>query len=92
MRLRMDRALAADVLRRMPPEPRRQLRSALRELLKDPYPTNPNVDVRRLEADPAKAPVYRLKSGAWRAIFLVEGSAVEVVRVMRRDEGYDWLE
>lgn len=92
MRVALDRLLAADVLRRMPPEPRRRLKEALRALLEDPFPSNPKVDVRQLELDARREPIYRLKVGAWRAVYRVDSSRIQVVRIIRRDEGYAWLD
>ncbi len=92
MRVSLDRALAADVLRRLPPEPRRRIKNALRDLLPDPFPSNPNVAVRQLDIAPDREAVYRVRVGTWRSVYVVRGATIQVIRILRRDESYAGLE
>ncbi len=92
MRVSLDQALAADVLRRMPPEPRKRIKAKLRLLEGDPLPSNRELGARQMESNPERSPVYRIKVGHWRIIYTVESSRVYVIRIMPRDEGYDWLD
>ncbi len=87
----LDSEYATPVLRRMAPPVRRRLRAALDSLEDDPFEAPPGCDYRRLELDPAKEPVYRVRVGSWRIVYTVSGLAVRVIRIMARDEGYDWL-
>ena len=91
-RVELDGEWAVPVLRRMAPPVRKRVRAALAALEDDPFTAPPDCDYRRLELDPAKEPVYRLRVGSWRVVYTVNGLLVRVVRVMARDEGYDWLE
>lgn len=47
------------------------------------------LDVKRLDGDPGQ-PMYRLRVGEWRLAFTVD-SAVVVLRIFHRSEGYGWL-
>lgn len=50
------------------------------------------LDVKRLDLPDREAPVYRLRVGDWRVVYLVAGTDVLVVRIFHRSEGYQWLE
>ncbi len=80
---------AAPVLKAVEPTVRRRLRHALRLLAKDPGGLSSKLDVKRLDVD-AGQPMYRLRVGEWRIAFTVD-SAVVVLRIFHRSEGYGWL-
>ena len=90
MRVQLDPAHAAPALRAMPPQPKRAMRAALSKLGQDPSGTTVGLDVKRLDA-PGELVVCRVRSGDWRAAFLVGKDAVRVVQVFHRREGYGWL-
>jgi len=91
-RVVLDEEYATPVLRRMAPAVRKRIRAALSALEADPFSVPEEYLSKRLELDPAKEPVYRLRVGGWRIVFTVAGLEVRVLRVIDRDEGYDWLE
>lgn len=91
-RVVLDEEHATHALRRLAPTIRKQLRAALSRLEDDPFAPGDGLDLKRLELDPAKEPVFRLRVGRWRIVYVVRGIEVQVMRVMHRDEGYDWLE
>lgn len=90
MRVQLDPANAGPAMRAMPPQPKRALRAALEKLGNDPSGKSVGLDVKRLDA-PGLIPVYRLRSGDWRAAFIVGKNHLRVVRVFHRSEGYDWV-
>jgi len=85
----LDAAHAATVLRHMEPGVRRRLKRALSLLADDPSGRSARLDVKRLESD-REQPIYRLRVGDWRIAFTVLDK-VYVLRVFHRDEGYGWL-
>lgn len=90
MRIELDAAHAAPPLRMMAPGPRRKLRKALAALRDDATGKTNGLDVKRLDLDGGE-PVFRLRIGAWRAVFVVERNKIRVVRIFPRSDGYDWL-
>ena len=88
----LDAEWAIPILRSLPPQTRQRLKQAMTLLEADPYATNPDADIKRLETGPRRNPVYRLRVGQWRIIYACSGSLVKVIRVMHREEGYAWLD
>jgi mRNA-degrading endonuclease RelE of RelBE toxin-antitoxin system len=82
---------AAREVRALPPQVRARLKKALARLAADPHGRK-GLDVKRLRSPQLPEPVYRVRVGGWRAVYLVRGSTVAVVRVFARDEGYGWME
>lgn len=89
MKVLLDPIHAAPALRRMPPIIKKRFKAALRMLATDPTGTSNQLDVKRLDADPGQS-MYRLRVGDWRAAFTVD-SAVVILRIFHRSEGYGWL-
>lgn len=73
----------------MAPAVKRRMRHALRLLTEDPSGLTNKLNVKRLDFNPGQ-PIYRLRVGEWRAAFTVD-SAVVVLRIFHRSEGYGWL-
>lgn len=76
-------------IRSLPPATKRQVRTALDTLARDGLEAA--VDLRRLSTD-AGTPVYRVRVGTWRIVFMLDGDAAQVLRVFPRREGYAWME
>jgi mRNA interferase RelE/StbE len=91
-RVRLDAAFAAPVLGRMPPQPKRRLKEALRLLGQDPTGRTVGLDVKELDASDALPRLFRLRVGDWRAVFTMEGNDLIVTRIFHRRDGYGWLE
>ena len=45
-----------------------------------------------MDFDTARPSVYRIRTGDWRIVYPVDSHDVHVIRIIHRDEGYDWLE
>lgn len=91
MKVRLTPGAAAE-LRLLPPQVRSRLRKTLAQLATDPFGRKTGLDVKRLRSPQTPEAVYRVRVGGWRAVYLVRGSTVAVVRVFARDEGYGWME
>ncbi len=73
-------------LRNLEKADRERIVRGLRALEQDPFRSRPKADIRILEGtDPRK---YRLRVGAYRAVYAVVGSEVKVVEVFARGRGY----
>jgi mRNA-degrading endonuclease RelE of RelBE toxin-antitoxin system len=81
---------AAADLRGVPPGPRQALRDALRRLRSDPRRPGA-LDVKLLRSTRVPPP-WRLRVGDWRAVYVIDGSDVVVLRFFHRSEGYAWLD
>ena len=63
------------------------IRKSLQELLKDPYNSRTNCDIKALkETTPKK---YRLRVGNYRIIYVVEKKEVKIIDLLRREIGYE---
>lgn len=91
MKVRLDPDGALTTLRSMPPGPRKRMREALRLLADDPSGHENGLDVKRLRT-PGDPPAFRLRVGAWRAVWLLQPDHLDVLRIFHRSEGYSWLE
>ncbi|MEK6976767.1 MAG: type II toxin-antitoxin system RelE/ParE family toxin [Candidatus Thermoplasmatota archaeon] len=81
---------ASNVIRRLPPAPKRAIRAALDMLARDRF--SPDLDSRRLDSGDLGWEVYRLRVGDWRVGYVQVGQESRVVHVFHRSEGYGWLE
>lgn len=73
-------------LRKVPPDIRKRVASALRVLEEDPFRARPKADIRILEGtEPRK---YRIRIGDYRAVYSVAGAEVKVIEVFVRGRGY----
>jgi mRNA-degrading endonuclease RelE of RelBE toxin-antitoxin system len=64
----------------------KRIKSALKELEKDPLRPRPHADIKPLAGT---APLKRrLRIGEYRIIYLVEGKTVKVIEVFSRGRGY----
>ncbi len=77
-------------MRGMPPQPKKQIKKALRLLGEDPSGLSNQLDVKRLDTQPGQ-PMYRLRVGNWRIAFTVDEDVV-VLRIFHREQGYGWLQ
>lgn len=73
----------------LPPPPKRALRAAL-DLLDDD-PRAHGLDWKRLETAQSSGPVYRLRVGDYRVVYVVLASETRVVGIFHRREGYRWM-
>lgn len=89
MKILLDPADAAPVVRALAPALKRRVKRALKLLGEDPTGITSRLDVKRLDTDSGQ-PIYRLRVGEWRIAFTVD-VAVVVLRVFHRSEGYGWL-
>lgn len=88
----LDEEIAAPVFRHLAPAVKRQVKQGLRILREDPFETNQQVDIIRLETRADQVPVYRLRVGDWRLVYTRDEGIVKVMRIIHREEGYDWLD
>jgi mRNA-degrading endonuclease RelE of RelBE toxin-antitoxin system len=64
----------------------RRIKSALKELEKNPFKPRPGLDIKPLiGTEPQK---HRLRVGDYRIIYLIEDTIVKVLEVFRRGRGY----
>jgi mRNA-degrading endonuclease RelE of RelBE toxin-antitoxin system len=68
------------------------VRDALRVLTRDPVGREKLLDVRQLDLDRAKEPVYRVRVGDWRVVYILRGQDILVLKVFHRSDGYRWLD
>lgn len=72
--------------RTLPKAAQRRIRAGLDALREDPAKARPGADIKRLVAtDPPK---HRLRIGAYRVIYVIEGRKVKVLDVFARERGY----
>ncbi len=73
-------------LRKLEKIDRDRIVRGLRGLEEDPFRPQPRSDIRVLEGtDPRK---YRLRVGAYRAVYAVVGSEIKVLEIFARGRGY----
>lgn len=73
-------------LRKLEKADRERIVRGLRALEEDPFRARPKADIRILEGtEPRK---YRLRVGAYRAVYAVVGSEVKIIEVFARGRGY----
>lgn len=82
--------MARRQLRRLPVDVDDRIKRALVELADDPFNPRPKADIKRLEGP--RRDYFRLRTGDYRAIFVVEGSRVLVARILPRSKAYEWLD
>lgn len=90
--IRLRAVGAADVLRRLPPDVKKAIRSALRRLPEDPFGALAKQEVHALRVPPETPATLRLRVGDWRVVYFMDGRLIRVFRIFHRDEGYRWLE
>lgn len=83
---------ALDALRTLAPTPKRRVKAALAELALRAHVEPGSDRVKRLDAPTVGEPVYRLRIGDYRAVYVIRRKEVKVLRVFHRQEGYRWLE
>lgn len=78
-----------DFVRSLAPEPKRDLRAALRKIAQDPR--HPDLDVRVLRKEGAQR-FFRARVRDYRIVYSPRGPHVYVWRILHRSEGYGWLD
>jgi mRNA-degrading endonuclease RelE of RelBE toxin-antitoxin system len=78
-------------MRALAPGVKRKVKVALAELAKEPNPPGPTGNLKRLDTPGSGEPVFRARIGDYRAVYVVRGRDVRVLRLFHREEGYDWL-
>lgn len=74
----------------LPSEAQKKMRSDLLELQDDPLRPRPKADIKKIKG--SKRTYYRLRSGTYRAFYVIEGKDVKVAKIVPRDKAYDWLD
>ena len=77
-----------EMLDHLDPASRKRILAAIRELREDPGRSTPGKDVRKLNVPTGRIPLYRLRVGAYRAIFAIEGETVLVTELVHRGQAY----
>ena len=77
-------------LKDLPEAVQQRIKEALGELREDPFRPRPKADIKRLKGPDRD--YYRQRIGDFRAIYVVEGQRVLVVKIMPRSKAYRWLE
>jgi mRNA-degrading endonuclease RelE of RelBE toxin-antitoxin system len=80
---------AAAAIATLGPAAKREVRAAIDRLAEDPRPRG--LDWKRLETAQTNGPVFRLRIGDYRVVYVVEGGHTRIMRVFHRREGYDWM-
>lgn len=70
---------------------KRRVKGALATLAKSEKPGGPHALIKRLDAPGSGEAIFRLKVGDYRAVYVVRGPEIRVLRVFDRAAGYDWL-
>jgi mRNA interferase RelE/StbE len=73
-------------LRRLPKDAQGRMTKALRVLEEDPFRPRPKADIRPIEGTEPKK--YRIRVGAYRAVYAVVGKEVKVLEIFVRGRGY----
>ena len=63
-----------------------RIKSALKELEKDPYEPRPGADIKSIKD--TKPQKYRIRVGDYRIIYRIESTIVKVIEVFKRGRGY----
>jgi mRNA-degrading endonuclease RelE of RelBE toxin-antitoxin system len=82
---------AQTVLRTLHPETKRAVRAQL-QALKETWPSPRELDVKRLDSEPDRPPLFRLRIGDWRVVFRARADVLEALKVFHRRDGYGWME
>ena len=69
---------------------KRRIKAALADLAKSNKPSGPHPLIKRLDAPGSGEPLFRLKVGDYRAVYVVREREIRVLRVFDRDDGYEW--
>lgn len=79
-------------LRTFAPSTKRIVKAGLAGLADEPNPPGQRGLIKRLDAPGSGNPVFRLRVGDYRAVYVVRGQEVRVLRVFHRSEGYKWIQ
>lgn len=83
---------ALKTLENLDEETRARIREALESLEDDPFTSRSGADIQRLSTDDGGDPVYRLRAGDHRCVYVVRRGQVLVTKIFHRSEGYGWME
>lgn len=72
-------------------ETRSRIKRALEALEDDPFTPRPGTDIKRISTDDGGHPVYRLRVGDHRCVYVVAEGEVLVTKIFHRSEGYGWM-
>ncbi len=70
---------------------RKRIKRGLDALGEDPYRPRSGADIKKL-AGGFEPPFYRLRIGDYRVIYTMVGEEVKITEIVRRNQGYKWLE
>ncbi len=73
------------------PDAQKRIRRAWDALKEDPYRPRSGADIKKLQGS-FEPPFYRLRVGEYRIIYAVVGKEVKITEIVRRNQGYKWLE
>lgn len=82
---------ALKVLSNLDAETRDRVKQALSSLEDDPFTPRPGADIKRLSVDDDGDPVYRLRAGDHRCVYVVRQGQVLVTKIFHRSQGYGWM-
>lgn len=82
---------AQKVLGDLDEETRTRIKAALRTLEDDPFTPRAGSDIKRISTDDGGHPVYRLRVGDHRCVYVVVEGEVRVTKIFHRSEGYGWM-
>lgn len=77
---------AERAFRKLTARERARIRAALLDLEPDPLHARPGVDIKQLRGTNR---LFRLRIGAWRAVYGIDGGDVVVTDLFPRSKGYD---
>lgn len=80
-----------DTLRSFSPQTKKRVKAALAALADNPEPPGRGGTIKRLDVPGSGETVLRVRVGDHRAVYVVRGQEIRILRVFHREEGYDWL-
>jgi len=69
----------------------KELRSRIKNALKDIAVGNEKRDVKKLKGLKGREDLYRLRVGDYRIIYYGDDECIKVIQIIHRSRGYDWL-
>jgi mRNA interferase RelE/StbE len=67
-----------------------RIKREIQPLEDDPFQRRSGADIKRLVLS-AEPPIYRLRVGDYRVIYIVVQDEVKITEVIHRSKGYKWL-
>lgn len=80
---------ATKALGALPSADRKRVKAALKRLADDPVAPRSGADIKRLAGTRGREDLFRLRVGAYRAVYAVRGDEVLVTDLFARGRGYE---